>query len=178
MSAERRDYAILISLSMREEAEVMASALRAEGIDAFVGNVHHANVDWGWTIALGGMQVFVPASSLAEARDVIRARLSEVAKSPDPEAEPATRRDRWKAWTVLGSAFGLALFGAGGLTAHTVDEYHNRVAFQKAVSSDFWRDMEIAYCEEELGRSGFEVDARGTQEVSCEQFLRQFRESR
>jgi hypothetical protein len=38
MSDERRDYAILVRLYMREEAEVMASALRAEGIDAFIGN--------------------------------------------------------------------------------------------------------------------------------------------
>ncbi len=45
LSDERLDYAILISLAMREDAEVMACALGAEGIDAFVGNRHHANVD-------------------------------------------------------------------------------------------------------------------------------------
>ena len=55
MSEDKRDYAVLISLAMREEAEVAAAALRADGIDAFVGNAHHANVDWLYTLALGGL---------------------------------------------------------------------------------------------------------------------------
>lgn len=127
MDAERRDYSILISLLMREEAEVMASALRAEGVDAFVGNTHHANVDWGWTVALGGMQVFVPTNKIDEAKGLIRARLKEAADTPDPEAEPTRRRDRWKAWAVIVVSF---LLPVGGMTAHTMDEIRQQVAFQ------------------------------------------------
>ncbi len=105
MSEERLDYAILISLAMREEAEVMASALRAEGIDAFVGNRHHTNVDWGWIIALGGMQVFVPRQKIDEAKDVIRARIKDAAAHP--EGEMVERRDRWKAWVMILGTLGL-----------------------------------------------------------------------
>lgn len=127
MDAEQRDYAILVSLLMREEAEVMASALRAEGIDAFVGNRNHANVDWGWTIALGGMQVFVPRTKLQEAKDVVRGRIKEAAETPDPEAEPTRRHDRWKVWAAMVAAFFLPI---GGLTAHTLDEHLIRQSFQ------------------------------------------------
>lgn len=129
-----QDYAILISLYMREEAEVMASALRAGGIDAFVGNRHHANVDWGWTIALGGMQVFVPRAKLAEAREAIRSRLKEAAEAPDPHAEPTKRRDRWKVWVVIVVSF---LLPVGGMTAHTMDQSRQELAVQSAMMESF-----------------------------------------
>ena len=147
IDAEQRDYAILVSLLMREEAEVMASALRAEGIDAFVGNHNHANVDWGWTIALGGMQVFVPRTKVQEAKDVIRARIREAAETPDPEAEPTRRHDRWKVWAVMVAAFFLPI---GGLTAHTLDEHLRRQSFQiempefSELSSRSWRALAAA----------------------------------
>ena len=99
MSDARRDYAILISLAMREEAEVMASALRAEGIDAFVGNAHHANNDWWASLALGGLQVFVPRSRLAAARHAVRDRMAEADVLAIDEQSP--RRDRWKAWILV-----------------------------------------------------------------------------
>jgi hypothetical protein len=105
LTEERLDYAILISLSMREEAEVMASALRAEGIDSFVGNRHHANYNWGQIIALGGLQVFVPRLKIDEAKDVIRTRIKEAAEHPEGEA--MGRRDRWKAWAVILGTIGL-----------------------------------------------------------------------
>lgn len=145
IDAEQRDYAILVSLLMREEAEVMASALRAEGIDAFVGNHNHANVDWGWTIALGGMQVFVPRTKVQEAKDVIRARIREAAETPDPEAEPTRRHDRWKVWAVMVAAFFLPI---GGLTAHTLDEHLIRQSFQIEMP-EFFRAFE-----QELARLG------------------------
>lgn len=99
MADERLDYAVLISLLMREEAEVMASALRAEGIDAFLGNLHQASWNWGYVIAFGGVQVMVPRQKLDEAKQVIRERISEAAANP--EGEPVGRRDRWKAWAVI-----------------------------------------------------------------------------
>lgn len=180
MAEDRRDYGILISLYMREEAEVMASALRAEGIDAFVGNRHHANVDWGWTIALGGMQVFVPRAKLQEAKDVIRARLKEAAEAPDPEAEPTRRRDRWKVWAVIAVSLFLPI---GGLTAHTLDGHLNDVAFQHSLrdgpfglqdpASDFWRDADMAFCEEGADRSVFVFENGVQRETPCEVFLRQ-----
>lgn len=119
LSDERLDYAILISLAMREEAEVMASALRAEGVDAFVGNRHHANVDWGWTLAMGGMQVFVPRQRIAEAKEVIRDRIREALANP--EGKPAKRRDHWKVWAVIAGGFVLGLFGINPGSANTLD---------------------------------------------------------
>ncbi len=130
MSEERLDYAILISLAMREEAEVMASALRAEGIDAFVGNADHANVDWGWTLALGGMQVFVPRAKIQEAKDAIRGRITEAAEHPDPEAEPTRRRDHWKVWALMAGSYLLAGFGIPGSTSSTLDEDRRNQARQ------------------------------------------------
>ena len=120
MTEERLDYAVLISLAMREEAEVMASALRAEGVDAFVGNANHANVDWGLTLALGGMQVFVPRQKVKDAKDVIRARISEAAAHP--EGEPLRRRDRWKIWALIASWFFLGWFGISFSSSTTLDQ--------------------------------------------------------
>ena len=105
MADERLDYAILISLAMREEAEVMASALRAEGIDALVGNGQHINSDWHLTLALGGVQVLVPRQKLEEAKVTLGALLDEA--RAHSEDEPVGRRDRWKLWAVIGVYTGL-----------------------------------------------------------------------
>lgn len=129
MADEQLDYAILISLAMREEAEVMASALRAEGIDAFVGNANHANVDWGWTLALGGMQVFVPRKKVAEAKQVIRERIGEAAANPEGEA--VRRRDHWKVWTLIAASFGLGWIGVHASTSSTLDEDRRNEAWQE-----------------------------------------------
>ena len=101
MSDERRDYEILISLASREEAEVAASALRAEGIDAFVGNAEMANMHWGTVQAMGGLQIMVPARMLSEARNSLRERVCEVANDDDEGYDPSKRKDRWKAWVLL-----------------------------------------------------------------------------
>lgn len=105
MSTERRDYAILISLSMREEAEVLASALRADGVDAFVGDTNHQGMVWFYTLALGGLQVFVPRNRIEDAKVLIRARLIENADN-HPE-ERVERRDRWKLWLTAGLLYGV-----------------------------------------------------------------------
>lgn len=141
MTEERLDYAILISLSMREEAEVMASALRAEGIDAFVGNRHHANVDWGWIIALGGMQVFVPRLKIDEAKTVIRTRIKEASELPDPEAEPTRRRDHWKIWSVIAGGFVLGWFGIYASTSTTLDADRAR----QAQTAEWQRDSALGF---------------------------------
>lgn len=110
MAEERLDYTILISLAMREEAEVMASALRAEGIDAILGNGLHLNTDWHLTLALGGVQVLVPGQKIEEAKAVIRERIKDAAENP--EGEPVGRRDRWKLWAAIACSWGLpALVG-------------------------------------------------------------------
>ena len=54
MEDEWRGYAVLVSLATREEAEVMASALRADGIDAFASLNNHQGMTWLYTLALGG----------------------------------------------------------------------------------------------------------------------------
>lgn len=122
MTEERLDYAILISLAMREEAEVMASALRAEGIDAILGNGLHVNTDWHLTLALGGVQVLVPGDKIAEAREVTRERIQEAAAHP--EGEPVSRRDRWKLWAVIAGSWGLpALVGLVAMWLPADDTY-------------------------------------------------------
>lgn len=110
MAEERLDYAILTSLATREEAEVMASALRAEGIDALIGNGLHINTDWHLTLALGGAQVLVPRQKLEEARATIRERVDEA--RAHPEGEAVGRRDRWKLWALVGFYCGLPVLTA------------------------------------------------------------------
>jgi hypothetical protein len=124
--SDKQGYAVLVSLYTREEAEVMASALRAEGIDAFIGNRHHANVDWGWTIALGGLQVMAPTDRFDDAKAAMRKRWREAKENP--EGEPVKRRDRWKVWLVIGATW-LLPWGVMS-TAHTLDHDMNRRAFQ------------------------------------------------
>lgn len=105
MGEGRSDYAILVSLATREEAEVMASALRADGIDAFVGNANHATATWFYTLALGGLQVLAPRDRLDDARALIRERLRDNAEAyPD---ERISRRDRWKLWVVILLLYGV-----------------------------------------------------------------------
>jgi uncharacterized membrane protein YphA (DoxX/SURF4 family) len=51
---------------------------------------------------MGGLQLMVPARFLSEARDVLRARMTDAAEDVDEEGyEPGRRRDRWKAWILL-----------------------------------------------------------------------------
>jgi hypothetical protein len=104
LTEERKDYAILISLATREEADVAASALRADGIEAFLGNVHHATAQWGSVQALGGIQIMVPFNRLGDAKELLRGRLKEWSEEADEE--PAPRRDRWKAWVLLAFLLG------------------------------------------------------------------------
>jgi hypothetical protein len=99
MTDERRDYAVLISLATREEAEVAAAALRADGIDAFIGNSNHAYTDWFTVLALNGLQILVPSSKLPAARQMLRERLIENAQVEFDE--PVERRDRYKVWLTL-----------------------------------------------------------------------------
>ena len=101
MSGGRKDYAVLTSLAMREEAEIAAAALRANGIDAFIGNSEMATMHWGTVQAMGGLQIMVPASRLTEAKDFLRERLSEAAEDDEEGYDPARRKDRWKAWVLL-----------------------------------------------------------------------------
>jgi hypothetical protein len=96
---ERRDYAVLISLATREEAEVVAAALRAGGIDAFLGNVNHVNNDWGIAIALGGLQILVPRQRLSDAKAALRERIRDAGPVEDDERSP--RRDKWKFWLMI-----------------------------------------------------------------------------
>ena len=98
MAEERKDYAVLISLATREEAEVAAAALRADGVDAFVGNRNHAAADWFYVLALGGAQILVPHRRLADAKLLLRERIRENADA-EP-AEVARRRDHWKLWLI------------------------------------------------------------------------------
>ena len=98
MSDERRDYAVLISLATREEAEVAAAALRADGVDAFIGNAHHAAMQWFHILALNGLQILVPRMKLEEAKALLQERLRENAAA---EQEDVVRRtDRWKIWLI------------------------------------------------------------------------------
>jgi hypothetical protein len=101
---DRRDYAVLISLATREESEVAAAALRADGIDAFIGNSNHAYVEWLLTPALGGLQILVPRAQLADAKSFLRERIRE--SSEMEAAEVAVRRDHWKGWFSIALLLG------------------------------------------------------------------------
>jgi hypothetical protein len=98
------DYAILVSLATREEAEVAAAALRADGVDAFVGDTNHLGMNWFYTLALGGLQILVPRDRLEEARELLRERILENAEAYYEER--IGRRDRWKVWLIAIYAIG------------------------------------------------------------------------
>jgi hypothetical protein len=119
---ERLDYAMLISLMTREEAEVMAGALRADGIDAFLGNTNHAGINWFQLVALGGLQVMVSRARLADAKEAVRDRLREHA---DDHPEDRVRRgDRWKLWVTV---IGYLLLG---WTAAFLTQYYSEQVYQ------------------------------------------------
>lgn len=104
LSAAANDgFRVLISFSTKEEADVAASALRADGVHAFVGNEHHAHMEWWAVTALGGVQLMVPSQRLPDAKRLLHERLAAWA---DAGAEQcAKRRDHWKAWTMLAWLF-------------------------------------------------------------------------
>jgi hypothetical protein len=99
VSDQKLDYAVLVSPYMREEAEVMAGALRADGIDAFISNTNHAGINWFYLIALGGWQIMVPRARIADAKQAVRERLREHAD--DYPEDRVQRRDRWKIWLII-----------------------------------------------------------------------------
>ena len=104
MSDQRRDYAVLISLAMREEAEVAAAALRADGIDAFLSNTNHSGIEWFYVHAFGGVQIMVPRQEPDEAKSALRERVREHAG--DFPEERIRRRDRWKVWLLGAYPYG------------------------------------------------------------------------
>ena len=105
MSDEVMEYSVLVSLYTREEAEVMASALRADGIDAFVEPTTHQGMTWLYTLGLGGLRVFVPRDQVEESRELLRERLRAFA-DVDIE-EPVERRDRWKIGLMAVTLYGI-----------------------------------------------------------------------
>lgn len=105
MEDEWRGYAVLVSLATREEAEVMASALRADGIDAFASLNNHQGMTWLYTLALGGVQVFVPWEQVEDAKALVRERLRENAGA-DAE-DRVSRSDRWKVWALAVMLYGM-----------------------------------------------------------------------
>lgn len=103
--SEQGPYSVLVALHTREEAEVMASALRADGVDAFVELTSHQGMTWLYTLGLGGLRVFVPSHQVEEARELVRARLREF--SGDHPEERVVRRDRWKIWLMAIALYGV-----------------------------------------------------------------------
>jgi len=102
MTDERRDYVILASISTQEEAAVMVAALNAEGISAILGNEHNGSALGFGTVALGGMQVMVPAAELEEARSLLRERMQEDWDMEGDDGPVAPKKsNRWKAWILL-----------------------------------------------------------------------------
>lgn len=106
----------------------MASALRAHGIDACVGNAHHANLDRGWRIALGGVQLSAPHNLIYDAKAALQARWKKA--SEIPECEPARRRDRYRIWLVVIGFRLLSFSGVALSAAHTLRPDLDMQAFQ------------------------------------------------
>jgi hypothetical protein len=120
MSDEWDDYAVLVSLYTREEAEVMASALRADGIDAFAENSNQQGMTWLYMLALGGLRVFVRRSQLEDARELVRERLRE--NVDDAPEERVQRRDRWKVWLMAAGLYGINWYWVFYDTMHWAPE--------------------------------------------------------
>ena len=106
--SDEQGYAVLVSPYTREEAEVMASALRADGVDAFVCPSNHQGMTWLYTLALGGVRVFVPQAQIEESKVLVRERLRENAEA-HPE-ERVCRRDRWKVWLLAVMLYGMNFY--------------------------------------------------------------------
>lgn len=102
MTDERGDYMLLASISTHEEAAVMVAALQAEGIPAILGNGHNATAMGFGAVALGGLQVMVPASLLHDARSLLRDRMQESWNFEGDDGPVAPKKsNRWKAWALL-----------------------------------------------------------------------------
>lgn len=158
------DYAVLISLMTREEAEVVAAALRADGIDAFIGNTNHAYFDWGCIIALGGLQVMAPREQLAEAKQTLQERIRENADAyPDDRVK---RKDRWKVWSVIAGSLGLGLFGTGVAASHKIDEVRTSMLAQISMR-EMWGEMMRRDCAEYPGAVYQLQSGSGLQLVDC-----------
>jgi Putative prokaryotic signal transducing protein len=125
MADNRDGYALLMSVSTREEAGVVVAALRAGGIPAILGNEHHANAMTFGTVALGGMQVMIPAAQIAEARELLSERLQGDWTEDDDEPAPPKRRDRWKAWLLLAVFTAPLLFALPALIELVVRRWGN-----------------------------------------------------
>ncbi len=99
------DYVLLLSLATREEAEVVAAAFRADGVDAFVERTNHLGMEWFYALALGGVRIFAPRSQAVESKQLIRERIEENANAfADERVAP---RDRWKIWLLIAWLYGL-----------------------------------------------------------------------
>ena len=139
MSDGRRDYAVLISLATREEAEVAAAALRADGIDAFIGNSNHGAADWGLLPAMGGVQIMVPFLHLDEAKAALQERIKGDATAAMDEF--AGRRDRYKVWiTLVWLGAGILLFGSNAFNRQALEDYFGTLHFQAQMARDL-RDL-------------------------------------
>lgn len=113
----QRDYAVVGAYHGLEEGEVVATTLRAGGIDAFVGNAHHATNDWLYLRAMGGAQVFVPSWRLDEARSLLLDQITGAEAVAETEVH-LIRRDRWKFWIAIFFMYPpLALLGCVALLA-------------------------------------------------------------
>lgn len=55
------------------DAHIICACLEAAGVPALVADAHLVQMNSLWAIALGGVRVLVPATRVAEARDVIAA---------------------------------------------------------------------------------------------------------
>lgn len=96
-----------------EEAALACALLNDAGIPASLENWYHAMIDWGALQALGGVGVLVPASRLAEAREVIIAYAESADERlrgdfPDLETAPL-RPKRSRQFVLIGYYTGLLL---------------------------------------------------------------------
>lgn len=73
MQPEIRFATVEIHLSPWD-AEVCRALLQSEGISAFLASSHHVYVQWPMSLALGGVQVIVPAHQLADASSLLAER--------------------------------------------------------------------------------------------------------
>jgi hypothetical protein len=72
------------------EANIVASLLRANGIDAWVFDAGMASLDWRRTLAIGGYRIMVADTDAAAARELVAAYRKGELELPDAETDQPT----------------------------------------------------------------------------------------
>jgi len=91
------------------EAQIVASRLRAAGFEPLIQGGHHASVSPHYLVALGGIQILVPAQEAAPATELVSAAIASAGIPATPESEGCWQQP------VRNALLGVAAFLLTGL---------------------------------------------------------------